>query len=311
MPPQNTIKTSFDALVIGGANIDSVGIPDNRLILHDSNPGVIKTSLGGVGRNIAENLAKLGVNTKLLSIVGDDAYGRQLIEQTQATGVDMSAVEISQTMRTSTYFCVLDKNEDMAVALADMSIVEHLTPTIIQRQQHLIEQASIVVLDTNLPQETLDFILSTFTTTRFMVDTVSVHKTKKIQHLLHKIDTLKPNRLEAEALTGIDIKGVDDAFQAAHILIDQGVQHVFLSLGQHGLVYKNQHEQYHVPCVPVDVVNATGAGDAMMASIVYGQLHNMPTTAFLPFACAASAVALAAETTIAPDFSVDTIMQLC
>ncbi len=59
------------ALVIGGANIDFVGIPDNKLIWHDKNPGKIKMSLGGVGRNIAENLAKLGVHTKLLALVGD------------------------------------------------------------------------------------------------------------------------------------------------------------------------------------------------------------------------------------------------
>lgn len=233
------------ALVIGGANIDFVGIPDNPLIWHDKNPGTITTSLGGVGRNIAENLARLGVSTKLLSVAGDDAYGAYLIDETTKVGVDMSNVQILQNQRSSVYFSVMDGKDDMAVALSDMAIVDQLTPKLLAPYASLIRGAQLVILDTNLLTETLSYLLTHFPTTRFLVDTVSVSKAAKIQSLLPHIDTLKPNRLEAELLAEMPINTVSDAFSAADKLLKKGVKRVFISLGAEGSIYVDKQKQLH------------------------------------------------------------------
>ncbi len=303
-------KTTPYVLIIGGANIDFTGFPYRPLIWHDSNPGMIKTSLGGVGRNIAENLARLGVSTKLLSLVGDDAYGHHLIDETANIGVDMSAVEYLQGQRTSTYFSVMDTDDDMAVAIADMGIIDLLTPSWLQSHLDLINTAELIVLDTNLPAETLQFLLTTFTDSRFLVDAVSVTKVEKIKPLLAHIDMLKPNRLEAEYLTGIKIKTLDDAKQAIQHLLGQGVEQVFMSLGKEGIIYGSHNAYYHSPALPTQVVNAAGAGDSMMASIAYGTINRLPIADLLRFANATASITLMAEMTISPDLSVSAVKSL-
>lgn len=295
------------ALVIGGANIDFVGIPDNKLIWHDKNPGKIKMSLGGVGRNIAENLAKLGVHTKLLALVGDDTYGTFLLENTARSGVDTSLMKQVKNQSSSVYFSLMDTDDDMAIAMSDMAIVDLLTPHIIAEYKDIINNAQLVIIDTNLSEETLAYLLQNFPQTRFLVDTVSVTKTKKIKNLTAGIDTLKPNCLEAELLTGIKINSLEKAYDAIDNLLTQGIKHIFLSLGEKGIVYGDANTKLHIPAFTINVVNAAGAGDAMMASIAYGMINNKPIDELLLFANATAAFALTAEQTIHPDLSVEKI----
>ncbi len=314
----NNINTTPYVLVIGGANIDFTGFPKQALIWHDSNPGVVKMSLGGVGRNIADNLARLSVQTKLLSLVGDDTYGNYLIDETARVGVDMSAVTQLADQRTSTYFSIMNTDDDMAVAIADMEIIDLLTPERLQAHHDLISKADLIVLDTNLSSDTLQFLLSTFTDNRFLVDTVSVTKAQKIKPLLKYIDMLKPNRLEAEYLTGIKIKTLDDAKKAIENLLEQGVKKVFMSIGKEGILYggkigdgtDNGIEFHHSPAIPTNVINAAGAGDSIMASIAYGTTQQLPIDELLRFANATASITLMAETTIAPNLSVTSVNDL-
>ncbi len=311
MPNTNNLPY---VLIIGGANIDFTAFPDNTLIWHDSNPGKVKTSLGGVGRNIADNLARLSVPTKLLSVVGDDSDGQFLIDETGRIGVDMSAVEILPNQRTSTYFSIMNTDDDMAVAIADMGIIDLLTPEKLQAHHDLIKNADLVVLDTNLSTDSLQFLLSTFTDSRFLVDTVSVTKAQKIKPLLAHIDMLKPNRLEAEYLTDVKIKTLDDAKKAIKNLLEQGVKKVFMSIGSEGILYggktDNSSEFHHCPAIPTKVINATGAGDSMMASIAYGTTKQLPIADLLRFANATASITLMAETTISPELSVQSVNRL-
>ncbi|MBS9781057.1 MAG: carbohydrate kinase family protein [Gammaproteobacteria bacterium] len=310
----NTIHNTPYVLIIGGANIDFTAFPYQPLIWHDSNPGVVKTSLGGVGRNIADNLARLSVATKLLSLVGDDTYGHHLIDETSRVGVDMSAVTALADQRTSTYFSIMNTDDDMAVAIADMGIIHLLTPERLQKHIDLINNADLIVLDTNLSTDSLQFLLTHFTNKRFLVDTVSVTKAQKIKPLLAHIDMLKPNRLEAEYLTGIEIKSLDDAKKAIENLLEQGVKQVFMSIGKEGILYgshtDNGFEFHHSPALPTKVINAAGAGDSMMASIAYGTIKQLPIADVLRFANATASITLMAETTISPELSVESVHRL-
>ncbi len=279
-------------------------------------------SLGGVGRNIADNLAHLSVPTKLLSLVGDDTYGHHLIEETTRIGVDMSAVEALPNQRTSTYFSIMNTDDDMAIAIADMGIIDLLTPEYLRNHIDLISNADLIVLDTNLSTDSLQFLLSTFSDKRFLVDTVSVTKAQKIKPLLSYIDMLKPNRLEAEYLTGIKIKTLDDAKKAIENLLEQGVKHVFMSIGSEGILYggkgdnhtdnhtDNSIKFHHSPAIPTKVINAAGAGDSMMASIAYGTTKQLPIADLLRFANATASITLMAETTISPELSVENVHRL-
>ncbi len=301
------IENNSYALVIGGSNIDFVSVTNNQLIWHDKNPGKIQISLGGVGRNISENLAKLDVSTKLISLVGDDIYGQFVLDGTKQSGVDVSCVHKIANHSSSVYFSLMDNKDDMVVAISDMDIMDKLTPDIIKGHLDIIENAKLVILDTNLPQTTLHYLLTSFSNTRFFVDTVSVSKCTKIQNLLVHIDTLKPNHLEAQVLTGITIETVEDAFKAIDSLIRKGVKQVFLSFGAKGLVYGNGNIKRHIPAHKIKVENAAGAGDSMMASIAYGDINDIDKEKLLVFANAAAALTLTSSSTIHPQFSVNSI----
>ena len=145
--------------VIGGVNIDVIGIPNNDLILQDSNPGIVKIALGGVGRNIAENLVKLGVDTELISAIGDDIYGQKVLNEARLQGINMQDSLILKRHPTSIYLAVLDENRDMKVAISHMDIFEKLDIDFIKNKNSLIKKTQVCVIDTNIPKDVIEYVL--------------------------------------------------------------------------------------------------------------------------------------------------------
>ena len=222
------------AVVCGGVNIDIGAHSFAPLRAKDSNPGKVELSLGGVGRNIAHNMRLLGVPTYLLTAVGGDSRASQVEESCKELGIDLSHALRVPDGRTSTYVFVGDSDGDMAVAVADMEICEKLTPDYFASQKELLDGAAAVVVDANLPRESIAYLVEHCAAPLF-VDPVSTVKAEKLQGLLSHVHTLKPNRIEAELLSGVKITDNATLHQAAQALLDQGVQRVFLSLGGDGV----------------------------------------------------------------------------
>ena len=285
-------------LVIGGSNIDIQGFPKEKLIQRDSNIGTVKMSLGGVGRNIAENCARLGVPTRLMSVIGDDPYGQKILKEAQAIGLNMQDTVVLSGESTSTYLSILDETHDMATAINHMDSIEKLTVDHIRAKRSIIEHAQLVVLDTNLSQAVLDHLLTQYPKTKFFVDTVSTKKALKIKDHLKNIHTLKPNRMEAEVLTGSSEKTP---------LLELGSQlkckRSFISLGSQGVQVFEGKTHLHFPTKPIEVVNATGAGDAFMAGLVYAYLKGYDIKETCLTAMAASRLALSHPDTINPNLN--------
>ena len=285
-------------LVIGGSNIDIQGFPKEKLIQRDSNIGTVKMSLGGVGRNIAENCARLGVPTRLMSVIGDDPYGQKILKEAQAIGLNMQDTVVLSGESTSTYLSILDETHDMAMAINHMDSIEKLTVEHIRAKRSIIEHAQLVVLDTNLSQAVLDHLLTQYPKTKFFVDTVSTKKALKIKDHLKNIHTLKPNRMEAEVLTGSSEKTP---------LLELGSQlkckRSFISLGSQGVQVFEGKTHLHFPTKPIEVVNATGAGDAFMAGLVYAYLKGYDIKETCLTAMAASRLALSHPDTINPNLN--------
>lgn len=285
-------------LVIGGSNIDIQGFPKEKLIQRDSNIGTVKMSLGGVGRNIAENCARLGVPTRLMSVIGDDPYGQKILKEAQAIGLNMQDTVVLSGESTSTYLSILDETHDMAMAINHMDSIEKLTVDHIRAKRSIIEHAQLVVLDTNLSQAVLDHLLTQYPKTKFFVDTVSTKKALKIKDHLKNIHTLKPNRIEAEVLTGSSEKTP---------LLELGSQlkckRSFISLGSQGVQVFEGKTHLHFPTKPIEVVNATGAGDAFMAGLVYAYLKGYDIKETCLTAMAASRLALSHPDTINPNLN--------
>jgi len=287
------VKDEPYVLVIGGSNIDIQGIPHSPLIHQDSNIGHVNISFGGVGRNIAENCARLNCPTRLLSVVGSDVYGQSMLAHANSIGLSMSDTLVLSNQKTSTYLSILDHEHDLALAINAMDTMSALTKDVVLSKRKLLEYAQVIVIDTNVSEEVIETILMCAKNTPIFVDTVSITKAIKIKPYLNQIHTLKPNKAELYAL-------VDES---QHLTLEEcalrlPAPYAFISLGAQGVLIKDHHTLTHLPAPPIEVVNATGAGDAFMAGLVYAHMQDQTPLQSAKLAMAASRIALRSESTI-------------
>lgn len=291
-------------VVIGAANIDIGGTPYKPLIPGDSNPGVIKMSYGGVGRNIAHNLAMLGADVKLVTAAGDDVLGKEMLEKCRSVGMDTDYSVVVPGASSSVYLFINDESGEMDLALSHVDIVKCITPGYIESISDMINGAEAVIADCNLSQETLYKIIDICKVPLY-VDTVSVSHADKIKGHLEGIDTLKPNLLEAEYLTDMIIENEYDCLEAAKAMIDQGVRRVFISLGPHGVIAADRHHAIRVDRYPAEVKCTTGAGDSAMAAIIWYSVTEGSDRLTIPAmaANAAASATIEVDPTIHPEMS--------
>lgn len=296
--------------VVGGVNVDIQGFPYGALRPKDSNPGKAMISLGGVGRNIAENLCRMGIKTSLISTLGDDIYGKKVLEEARAIGLNMQDSLILPNEATSSYLSILDETGDMSVAISSMDIYENMTVEFIQEKKNVIENASLCIVDTNIPKEVIEYLVINHRDTDYFLDTVSTTKAMKVKDIIGYFHTIKPNKLEAEMLSGIEITGEEDIKRVLDYFLNKGVKRVFLSMGAEGVYYCDNKNFAHISSPNVKVVNATGAGDAFVAGAAYGYYNHMDINRTAFFSMAASIMALQHKNTINPNISVDNINKI-
>ena len=205
------LRSGTYAVVAGGVNVDIGGRSFAPMVAKDSNPGRVTTSLGGVGRNIAHNMSLLGVDVRFLTAFGDDLYAQRIAASCGELGIDISHALQVPGGTTSTYLFLNDSDGDMALAVSDMEICEQLLPEYFAANLSLLNRAQIVVADTNLPEASLVYLANHCTVPLF-VDPVSTSKAEKLRGILGKIHTLKPNRIEAELLSGVKITDEDSRY---------------------------------------------------------------------------------------------------
>ncbi|MBK6595312.1 MAG: kinase [Burkholderiales bacterium] len=297
-------------LVLGGANMDISGSTPQPLVLSDSNPGRIRCAPGGVARNVAENLARLGNATRLLTAVGDDLYGRSLLDATQKAGVDVQGCWVLADQSTSTYLSLHGPDGDMAVAVNDMGILACITPERLEPFADSVRQAAALVVDCNVTAQTLAWLFANRASTPVFVDAVSAFKCQHIRPWLAQVHLLKVNRLEAQALCQFDIHTDADVERAAQWLHTQGVCQVVVSMGERGVFWSDRSagDGWHSAWATT-VVNVTGAGDALMAGLVHAFVDQQNLSTSIPFALGCAALTVGCEQANHPNLSAATVAQ--
>lgn len=300
------LRTGSYVVVVGGVNVDIGGRSFAPLVDADSNPGSVSISLGGVGRNIAHNMALMGLDVRMLTALGDDLNGQRVAASCSELGIDMShALKISGAS-TSTYLYLTDPDGEMALAVSDMEICKKITPAYLAANLSLLQNAQAVVADTNIPQESLIFLAENCTAPLF-VDTVSTTKAEKIRPILNRIHTLKPNRLEAELLTGMKVGDGVTIEDVADRLTELGLHRMFISMGGDGVFAAMGQQKVQLSNIPGNMVNTTGCGDAFMAALVWAYLegYDLETTALTGLA--AGSIAMESQETINPNMSAEAL----
>ncbi len=291
---------------VGAANADLSGASLQPLRLRDSNPGHIRLSAGGVTRNVCENLARLGADVKLISAVGEDAFGDMILAQSRASGMDLTHV-LRRAHTSSVYLSILDASGDMLVGMSDMRIIQsQLRPEDLYAERALLTGAAAVTCDPCITEQTLQALIEICRgAAPIYADPVSTAYAKRLAPYAGAFDTLKPNRMELEILAGAPVDTEQALTKAGEAVLKKGTRRLFVSLGNEGCLYMDrQGAVIRRKMRPVSrMVNATGAGDAFAAAVLYGTLRGMNELKTLDYALAAGIAALSDEATINPNMS--------
>lgn len=256
-------------LVIGGANLDikAKSLEVNRL--GTSNPGRITTSPGGVARNIAHNLARLGGDVSLITALGQDHQGTVVLEATRNAGVDTARISTT-ALATGTYLAILNPDGELVTAMSDMRAADEITPQVIATHAAAISAAKLVVADCNLSLAALEAIAA-IAREKLVIEPVSVPKSAKLAQLLKSgpVFLASPNLDQIESLT--HTRSISKACRKLHAM---GLRHVVGHAGAEGVFVSNGEDITHVPAQTAGaIVDVTGAGDAAVAGLVFGLLQ--------------------------------------
>ncbi|MDD3334222.1 MAG: carbohydrate kinase family protein [Eubacteriales bacterium] len=292
--------------VVGGCNVDLTATAYSSLIMQDSNPGRLEVSLGGVGRNIAENLARLDWQVSLVAPIGNDQFYPMIRHMAEDTGMDISHCLIVEGVSTSSYLCINRPNGDIAVAVAAMDICEKITPDVLAREMNFLNTFPYVVVDTNLPEESIAY-LAQHCTARLFSDAVSSKKARKLMKALNSLYFLKTNRVEAEVLAGMSLQNNEDLEKAASILHKRGVKRVCITLGDDGAFFSDGSKTLILPQHHVHTVNSTGCGDAFLAGALCAIAQNSSSQDVLTSGLSMAAICAQAVGAVSDQLSPETL----
>ena len=295
-----------DISIVGGITADIEGQPYEMLLAGESNPGKITMSYGGVGRNITENLARLGAQAGFFSVVGDDFPGRAALRELSDLGIDVSGVQVSASESTAMYVSIMDLLGDLELALCNMDALERISTEFIDRVADASKGSKIIALDTNLTEETLEYAVDRFSDRPLFLDPVSAVKAERAKKVIGRFHTIKPNRSEAEVLSGIDIVDPSAVEKAGEWFLSAGVKRVFITLSAAGVYYCDEQGSRMLRPAPRtgSVISATGAGDAFSAAVLYGIAKGFDRERLLAYGMAAAAVTLESHSAVNPAISI-------
>ena len=300
---------------IGGANIDRKMRTTSPLQMGTSNPVRVQETFGGVARNVAENLARLGAPTQLLTVVGQDPAGAHLLAALRDCGVDTGGCLAVAGVNSGTYTAVLDDSGEMVLALAHMDVCAQQTPEWLRQCAAQRAAARLVVADLNLPAESVAQLLQDAQTSAapLVIVAVSEPKMANLPADLSGLNLLILNVGELHARVGRALNTEADIAAACREVHAQGVRRIIVTRGAQGVLYSDDHDGKdnggslsHIPAPAVTVRDVTGAGDSFSAAVCWS-LYHAPDDLGLAArrGVALSALTVQSEQSVLPDLHAD------
>ena len=296
-------------VVAGGLNMDALSRPHAPLQPGTSNPAQTRFAPGGVGRNLAQNLAQLGVPVRLLGAVGEDAFGDTLLHLSRAEGIDVSGV-LRLPGDTGSYLAVLSERGELVYGLSSMALIAGLTPEVALHWPAALDDASVLIVDANLSPALIAFLLDAAQTRGVpaVLEPVSAPKAQAVRPLLspsRPLWLLSPDRAELSALADVPLDSAPEAalIQAAQHVCSLGAEYVLLTLGRRGSLLVGEGTVLHTPAFQAQVQDVTGAGDALLAGVVAGLWHGHDWPAALAQAHLCAALTIEVPGAVRSDLS--------
>jgi pseudouridine kinase len=298
-----------EIVVVGAACLDVKGRPNGEIVAGTSNPGMVRISVGGCARNVAENLARLGLSTALLSVVCQDDFGRTIVRQTERAGVNTDHVLVTCARHSAAYVALLGSEGHLLVGVDDTEAIEALTVEFINDHADLLSEARMVVMDACLPVETGEALLAICQAAGVPVtlEPAAYAPALRYRHLVGSFYLVTPNAVEAQALTGLPISSVAQGILAAKQMIGEGVEIAIITMADAGLVYATPDLSGHVPAIEIEVVDQTGAGDALTGTVIYALLNDIPVDEAVRLGVSAATLTLKSTDTVRQDLSLESL----
>lgn len=280
------INDDAPIICIGGMNVDRKFYACQELILKTSNPVRSEVSIGGVGRNIAENLGRLGENVLMLSRAGND-QDWELIKNQSQSYINLRQVDIDPGQTTSSYTAVIDLDGEMSLALANMAICDTMTVSWLQQYEDLLSRASLLVVDLNLPKESLAYLIALAKERKVALALIPV-SAPKMAHLpkdLTGVEWLIVNQDESEFFFDRKVGSEADFEALAESWLACGVGQVLVTRGAKSMLYARAGGEKLMisPKVVPQMVDATGAGDSLSAGVLFAWLNGYDQKETLEF----------------------------
>lgn len=300
-----------DIVVVGAACLDVKGHLNGDIVAGTSNPGMVQISVGGCARNIAENLARLGLPTALLTAVCQDDFGRTIVHQTENAGVNTDHVLITCDRHSAAYMALLNPQGNLLVGLDDTEATLAITPEYINEHASLLANARMVMMDANVPIESTKRLLDICSIAGVPVglDPVAFAPAQRYRNQIGAFALVTPNAVEAQALTGMPISNVEQAIRAAKQLIAQGVEIAIITMADQGLVYATSDLSGHIPAISMEIVDATGASDALTSTVLYALVNDISIDEAVRLGASAAALTLSSTETVRQDLSLESLYE--
>lgn len=293
---------------IGASLVDVTFRCEKEPILHTSNPSLLQKSPGGVVRNIAHNLALLGVPTQLLTVVGHDNDGSWLLHQCKQAGIGLEHVLMSD-VPTGTFASITSPSGDLTIGAVTSETDVLLNNRFLDERKSIIRSAALVIADCNLGTESLRhlIIMCNAFDVPLIIETVSIPKAERLKNALPgKLFLVKPNREELSVFE--QGNHVTPEEKIAH-LHEQGFSNVWLSRGAEGSLFSDGDRIAALPAPRVNVIDVNGAGDASLAGWVYAWLIGNDPHTCVKYGHAAAACLLEVEGAVRADLSFELLKQ--
>lgn len=294
-------------LVIGSAGMDVKGQPDEELKWEVMNLGRVRSSVGGVARNIAENLARLEVPVMMLTAVGEDRAGARVLEQSESSGIDCTYVRRMPDERTSTYLALLKPDGELTVAISDFAVIDYVDRDYLLGHESLFADAEMVVIDATLSADALEVVFEQAAKYQLRVcaDPTTPWLAGRLCPYISQLYLITPNAAETTVLCGLPDPAHDreTAITTARHLVSLGAHIAVVTLGEKGLAYADGSGGGFIRAIHTHVVDSTGAGNAFTGAVIFGLLNDVPVDEAMRLGVTAASLTLQSPETVVPELN--------
>lgn len=266
------MNKACDVTVIGTIFVDIKGFPRGEYQPQGRNLGQVHFFHGGVGRNVVETIAQLGLNPMFVSTVDQSGLGQEVIERLQQRGIDTSYLPAVEKEGMGMWMAILDEHGDLAGSISQMPSLETMELAILERVDDFLPESKAIVLEIDLNEQIAETIVRKAVERKLPLYGIpgNLDVLHKRLDLLQYFQCFICNEIEAQQLTSITPDTAENREKAAKQLTSAGLKQVVITLGEKGCYYYDATMEKGglQPAKNVEVVDTTGAGDSFFAGTV-------------------------------------------